>query len=502
MSKDKPPDRGKKGDPGMNEDMEIEIVSVEKGIASKVTKKIINKEKKEVHGNEVSGASCSYIGISKNRNNADEQLINKSSNINNSGQKNETDLSIAKNVSTRTSMFYSNSDPGPYVVYVQNDNGNIGKWHRISTAKLIINSAPEIENNINRITPIGVNRVKVELSTAESANKLLNSKILLEKEYSVFIPQFLKRRLGIIKGVDRDLSEEELIEIIKPTFLNNFEVLQVKRLKKKIIQDDTPVYIPKQIILVSFKGQILPKQVVIEKIVFNVEPYVQRVVQCLKCLRYGHLSTQCKGVERCSHCGENHDSNNCESAESAHCILCKGNHSATNRNNCPEFTKQKYIKNIMGTENLSYKDALLKYKNSYSHAVQVNLNSVQNDGTSQINTNSVNHQSINNYPKNNFNRSTQPTKRKRTDRTITSNNSLLEAHKELVTPIQFSSQPIINKYPPQYHNIKPASDSKNLTEKLSNSIKETFQSYNISDDSLIKIISENIIKTLQHQCII
>lgn len=39
MSKDKPPDRGKKGDPGMNEDMEIEIVSVEKGIASKVTKK-------------------------------------------------------------------------------------------------------------------------------------------------------------------------------------------------------------------------------------------------------------------------------------------------------------------------------------------------------------------------------------------------------------------------------------------------------------------------------
>lgn len=501
MSSDIPPDRGKQK-ANLEECMDIENQAMDIGNTSKVSKKAGNLVKPR-EKNLVSKFSSNYkenlMDSQKETSNMKESSENNlSCNLNISEIINSNDKNAGKNLSADIPILYTNKDTGPYVVYVQNENGNIGKWHRISTAKLIINSVPEIENDITRISTIGINRVKVELTSANSANKLIKSEVLSRKQYNVYIPQFLKRRLGIIKNVDRDIPEEELITMIKPLFGNTFEIIHVKRLKRKIVQDNVSTYVPKQAILVSFKGQLLPSQVVIEKMVFNVEPYIQRVVQCLKCLRYGHLSTQCKGVERCSHCGEEHNSNNCEKINPPYCVLCKGEHSATERNVCPEFSKQKYIKNLMGIENLSYRDAVTKYSNSYSNSVQSNLISTTDANFSKQNTRSS--------PIQKAKYSTQPIKRKRIEPNKLPNNPLLEAHKNIISPINFLSQPVINKYPPQYHNLRKENknddNNKNIGDTLTKSIKESLQSNNIMDDSLIKIILDSVYRILKEQCII
>lgn len=396
------------------------------------------------------------------------------------------------NKEARPVLLYTNNDLGPFIVYVQNKEGNIGKFHRISTAKLIREAIPQFQNNINDISVIGVNRIKVEFSNGESANKLVESKLLSEKNYDVFIPQFNKRRQGVVKGVDIDISEEELVHIIKPKFGKELEILEIRRLKRKLIINNEVTYVPNQTIVISFKGQTLPKQVVIEKIIFEVEPYIQRVVQCLKCLRYGHISNQCKGTERCKRCGEPHS--NCSQDEILFCVLCKGAHEATDRRVCPEFAKQKTVKNIMGTQNISYKEAVKKYVSSYANIVQSNNVNLNYTGKQNIvpSTPISSQQRSNHF--------TQIIKRKRVDNNPVSNNPLLEEHKNIITPYTPQSQPLINKYPPQYHNKYSVNlNQKNLGQKIMSSIKHTLESKNMLDYSLFNIIEESVISIIQ-QC--
>lgn len=67
----------------------------------------------------------------------------------------------------------------------------------------------------------------------------------------------------------------------------------------------------------------------------------------MKCLRYGHFSMQCKGKERCAKCSGEHQTSGCQAKDYC-CVMCEGAHHANNYKQCPEFEKQKNIKNIMG----------------------------------------------------------------------------------------------------------------------------------------------------------
>lgn len=368
MNEPEPPDRGKRDLRDWS--MEIETQAIELRTKNKGNE--ITTNTNQINRDSVSGINSNINKLGNNNiainENAHSNLIEKG--LQSLLKQKHKDITNAKNaVKGHPIILYTKNDMGPYTVYVQNKEGNIGKFHRISTAKLIRSAIPQLQDNIKSISAIGYNRIKVELINTESANKLVESRLLAEKKYEVYIPQFNIRRQGIIRNVDIEISEQELANIIKPKYGNNLEILQVRRLKRKVVKNNETSYVPTQTILVSFKGQSLPKQVIIEKIVFEVEPFIQRVVQCLKCLRYGHISSQCRGDERCKKCGGPHT--NC-SNEYSFCVLCNGDHEATNRELCPEFTKQKTIKNIMGNENISFREAVTKYKNSYANIVQTN----------------------------------------------------------------------------------------------------------------------------------
>lgn len=62
------------------------------------------------------------------------------------------------------------------------------------------------------------------------------------------------------------------------------------------------------------------------------EPRKKRdIVQCKRCLQFGHTRTYCNHAVKCARCGEQHLTPECKlpSSEPRKCSLCQGNHSAT-----------------------------------------------------------------------------------------------------------------------------------------------------------------------------
>lgn len=106
------------------------------------------------------------------------------------------------------------------------------------------------------------------------------------------IYQIFLSKKGVIKFVDKDIDPEELWSMIQQRYRNKLEIIHVKRINRKGSTSDGKIdYIPTSTIIVTFKGQLVPTQVVIEKLIYDVETYIPRIIQCLKCLRFGHVSS-------------------------------------------------------------------------------------------------------------------------------------------------------------------------------------------------------------------
>ena len=80
------------------------------------------------------------------------------------------------------------------------------------------------------------------------------------------------------------------------------------------------------------------------------------VVQCYKCRKYGHFSTECKSAtETCNHCSGGHKSSDCEARETEPtCANCAGAHPASHKS-CDAFRQAKIV---AGRKELSYAQAV------------------------------------------------------------------------------------------------------------------------------------------------
>ena len=91
-----------------------------------------------------------------------------------------------------------------------------------------------------------------------------------------FIPNSLLSRKGIIRGVDTFFDESYL----KNNISSKLTITNIQRIKrKKILNDNEPTLIPTQTVVLTFEGNTLPSHVTINSVIFEVETYIQRVVQ-------------------------------------------------------------------------------------------------------------------------------------------------------------------------------------------------------------------------------
>lgn len=268
----------------------------------------------------------------------------------------------------RVKFIYESKDSGPYHVFVENSTPDFkGKLSAIKVNDIIYSVHPELDNTIKEIEGIGRNRVKIIFKNAQSANKLVSTNSLNSYNLEAYIPKFLVVRQGVISGIETDLDENTLKNKIKPfDFHCNFEIFSVKRMTKSIIVKETNErkIIDTKSVIVTFRSQSLPKYVAIGKVRVKVSPYIQRVILCYNCFRYGHSSKQCKSRIRCLICKEEHNSKDCtQNVMEMKCFYCNSNHGTNETKKCAEFSRQKQIKKAMAEQNLTYKEAALNFPN-------------------------------------------------------------------------------------------------------------------------------------------
>ncbi|XP_047998029.1 uncharacterized protein LOC125235501 [Leguminivora glycinivorella] len=257
-----------------------------------------------------------------------------------------------------TSRKYDVADSGPFVVHVSREAApNAGtSLQPIRVGQLFArDSVPGIKRD--GIKALGRNRVAVECKSPADANNLISNQCLTRNKLIGVIPSYHVSRMGLVRGVPVDWSMDEFVSATELKE-GTGKILKARRLQRKVTKDDgSPSWIPTQSVVVTFEGQTLPSKLYACYTSLNVEVYVLPTIQCRKCLRFGHIQTQCRSDARCYKCAQKHPGETCNVApEHICCLFCTGRHLATDKN-CPEFGRQKSIKLLMSEHNISYQEA-------------------------------------------------------------------------------------------------------------------------------------------------
>lgn len=258
---------------------------------------------------------------------------------------------------------YNINDKSPYSVFVEStDNKNIGQLSFLKLGKLFFDN----KIKCNKLDKRGRNRVAAYFNTSADANNFINNKEFLEKNnLKTFIPAHAISCKALIRGVDPDMDVSHIINHGKN--IQNINILNARRIKRKYISKFLTVYQNTPTVIVTFRGQVVPESVQVYSCWYRTERHQAPVTQCFNCLRYGHTSRQCRSGPRCYKCGSNHISSDCtEPMVPIKCIFCAGNHWATEQGTrqadrvCKEFLRQFRIKEIMSLENISFFEASAK----------------------------------------------------------------------------------------------------------------------------------------------
>ncbi|CAH1981759.1 unnamed protein product [Acanthoscelides obtectus] len=262
-----------------------------------------------------------------------------------------TDTAISrKSRPKNTDNRFRNSDTGPYFVFVEHLDLNLGRLHPMKLGEKLAALA-EYEKHILEISTVGRNRIKIELDSGDTANKLIEDSLFEANNLVAYIPNHLTEKRGLIRGVDTAINENSLVNIIK----SNILVKKAYRMTRTVNNGESSLRVPTQTVVVTFAGKLLPQFVFIYKVRCPVETYISPVMQCFQCLRYGHSASQCKSSRRCRKCGSADTDNN--HACNVYCVYCKNNSHDSTFRDCPEYKKQLRTKEAMANLNISFKEA-------------------------------------------------------------------------------------------------------------------------------------------------
>lgn len=254
-----------------------------------------------------------------------------------------------------------------YVYIEKTNNQNIGRLHPMYVGH-IFHKKLKLQNIVD-IKSVGKNRIKVQLKSISDANNLVNNSLLNAENLRAYIPNHLLEKKGVIKGVDTFFD----VTYLKNNIECSTPISDVKRTHKKIEKEGKTEFVPKQTIIVSFEGNILPNSVIINSVICSVEPFLGRVTQCYNCLKYGHVARQCRGSNTlCIQCGNTKTENHHCDKDQNYCIYCKTNNHISISKNCPYYAKQRTIKKIMVENNVPFLEAKKFADTSYSNIVSEN----------------------------------------------------------------------------------------------------------------------------------
>ncbi|GBN32964.1 hypothetical protein AVEN_123569-1 [Araneus ventricosus] len=226
----------------------------------------------------------------------------------------------------------------------------------------------------------------VEVESPKQAKEIAKIKSLSTIPVTVKPHATLNSSKGVIScGELLNESEEKITEELKSQGVIHVRLITIRR--------DGQLLNTKHLIL-TFDSKKLPEHIKAGYMRLSVRTYIPNPHRCLKCQRFGHSKTSCRGTLTCARCAEiGHESTDCTRAEK--CVNCKGEHTSFSRN-CFAWKQEKEIITTKIKKQISYQEArkLVKSQtptpgNSYVSVAKKSISSHSADRNKDIATVSV-----------------------------------------------------------------------------------------------------------------
>ena len=182
----------------------------------------------------------------------------------------------AKEQKKRIKYQYEPTDFGPFQVLVENKSTEFkGKLNPITINDIVYVCHRELDNKIKQIESTGRYRVRIHCKDSKTANSLVLSKLLEEKNLDVYIPKTTVVKQGVVGNIELELTDETLKTRFKKfDEHSNFTIINVKRINKKTFNEETneKTFVPTKSGILTFKSQLLPKYIALGHVRCPVSP--------------------------------------------------------------------------------------------------------------------------------------------------------------------------------------------------------------------------------------
>lgn len=202
-------------------------------------------------------------------------------------------------------------------------------------------------------------RISIQIKKSEDMNRLLKITKLGEYNIECTQPSSHTEWKGVIGPIGIYTTEDEILTALKENNHNNItKVIRLNKGKEKQ---------PSLSLKLIFNEPNIPEFVYINYQRFNVRPYKEKPLQCYKCQRYGHTSSNCNGQERCVVCAGNHRLQDCPKQEVC-CANCGQQHTAS-FSGCQKAKEAVQVEQLRSSCRITYREAVLMNQNQQPAAV-------------------------------------------------------------------------------------------------------------------------------------
>lgn len=257
---------------------------------------------------------------------------------------------------------YLDSDKGPFYVHLHPTEDE-QDMHDMTMGLRLKNLCVK---GIKEVKKISRRELKVIFSDRNLANGFLKSAMPSKLKVKAFVPRYNIIKVGIVFDIPVHYDSAQLYDCLE----SQLPIVDIFRCqKRKIVNGQkTKEWISASTIKVSFRGQELPDEVRFGYSMRKVKLHIPGVLQCFKCLRFGHMNKFCKQVNAtCKNCGIQHvvtDDYPCPSPMK--CFHCHSDkHNGTSKE-CPEFSRNQLIKEPMICKNLTFSEADAEFPRAQS----------------------------------------------------------------------------------------------------------------------------------------
>lgn len=253
---------------------------------------------------------------------------------------------------------YIDTDKGPYVVHMvekrKSDKEIVQEIHDVVIGLKLKQLKVK---GIREVKKISRKELKVIFTSKDMANEFLESEISEKIGVEAYIPDYNVYKVGIIFDIPTLYDEEYLRENLEA----KVPIVGIQRCQKRKFVNGrkTNEWIPANTVKLTFRSQSVPDDVIFGYSGRKVKPDVPNVTQCYKCTRFGHIQRYCKQERHtCTRCGTQHDfspDNPCTNG--VRCFHCHSDQHGSTSKECPEFMRNKLIKESMFFKNITFTEA-------------------------------------------------------------------------------------------------------------------------------------------------